>query len=126
MSDVMNNKSFPPSSERTLPIYMRRKHARLYKKAPITFALLKTTETRNATMYNESIGGMYFETDVRLMPGTIIRIQLITPISPLLPTETNLSDSFYTAEVRWCREIKKNLPHKRFGVGVHYHKALLQ
>ena len=124
MTDFIYSTPLPPSSRKEMPGCIRRQYARIYKKSPITFSLLKTSDNHSATMYNEGSGGMYFEADAPLTPGTIIQIKLLESAASAI--EPSFPDTVYTAEVRWCREINKRLPEKRFGIGVHYRKTLVQ
>jgi hypothetical protein len=77
----------------------RRKHTRIGNDMPVSFSQslgeftdLKQVEAYG-TLLDSSDEGRGFFTDVRLEPGTVIRI-------------SNEDDSFVTAEVMWISEIE--------------------
>ena len=77
----------------------RRKHTRIGNDMPVSFSLsmgeftdLKQVEAYG-TLLDRSEEGIGFFTDVRLEPGSIIRIR-------------NEDDSFVTARVMWISEIE--------------------
>ncbi len=103
------------------PLYTRRSQARIYRKSRIRFAEYNSSHFHDALMLNESSGGMYFETDIQLPPGTLIHINIIPP--PYMRTWS--PDNMYTAEVRWCRPINPDR-FRRFGVGVLFSRTVTQ
>lgn len=116
MTDFIRKKNRTPSPPNNLSFFMRRAHARLYRETPIQFCLPHNPKAHRGIMRNESIGGMCFKTSRKLDPGTTIRIKIIEP-SPDLP------DTFYNAEVKWCRQNQGQRPESfRFGVGIKYHR----
>ncbi len=104
-----------PSTGYRRPLYTRRAQARIYRKNRIRFAEYNSEQFHNALMLNESAGGMYFETDIRLVPGVRIHINILP--SPFIGIWS--PDNLYTAEVRWCRPINADR-QQRFGVGVRF------
>ena len=69
-----------------------------------------------AKMHNYSRGGMYFESDYTLQPGSNIYIKVADYRSD--PHEILFGDG-YQAQVRWCRKIP-GIDIARFGMGVQY------
>ena len=91
----------------------RRIHLRSYYEAPIMYAKFNMNGYREATMYNISDGGMYFESNDVLPEGIPIYIKVIN-FSP----DNYIPGAYraYIAQVRWCR--KNNA--SGFGAGVQY------
>lgn len=108
-----------PTTTYCMPLYTRRAHARVYRKAYIRYTLYGSQHVQEAVMYNESCGGMYFETESRLSPGTKISISYDQRMSE----DDEPQADFFTAEVKWCIPI--NHRHgKRFGVGIQYNRPV--
>lgn len=127
MSDITTDKDASKNVKPDSSAYMRRRHARNYRKAPVSITLANEATPRQGMMHNEGIGGMYFEIDIQLIAGTIIRIQLLDNLPSPALIKSEVTDKAYTAEVRWCREIGKNRQPRRFGVGAcHRHGMIVQ
>ncbi len=92
----------------------RRVYARKYYEAPISYAKFNAKGFYEATMYNISEGGMYFETEDALMIGAPVYIRMIN-FSP--EAYTPGSHKAFVAQVRWCRKIPET---SVFGAGVQY------
>ncbi len=80
----------------------KRCHPRNYYKAPIIYAREHSSTCSDATMYNFSAGGMYFESDYAIRSGSYIYIRMIN-FSP----DVYVPGAYkaYVAQVRWCRKI---------------------
>ncbi len=57
----------------------KRAFGRYSKETPIEYAEYDTDRFSNAKMYNNGNGGMYFESNEALDPGTDILIKLVDP-----------------------------------------------
>ncbi len=111
--------SFTSTTTYCMPLCTRRTHARVYRKAYIRYTLYGSQHAQQAVMYNESCGGMYFETETRLLPGTKIYISYDQRMSENEDPPT----IFFTAEVKWCIPINYR-QGKFFGVGVQYNRPV--
>ncbi|MDY6830819.1 MAG: PilZ domain-containing protein [Thermodesulfobacteriota bacterium] len=100
-------------------LHTRRTYPRGYRQAHIRYAVADTPDFHNAVLINESTGGLCFEADTRLAPGTRIRVQL----GPL--PQAGHEMMIYLAEVRWCRR-ERTMQSKPFTVGARYLTALVQ
>ena len=76
----------------------KRDCARFGFEAPVIIEECGTGVHFNARMYNYSLQGMYFESDLSLLSGTRVNVWLSNLDGPSLP-DINF------AEVRWCEEI---------------------
>ena len=70
-----------------------------------------------AWMYNYSLQGMYFESDLSLMSGTRVNVWLSDLPGSSLP-------NINFAEIRWCEEINGAVVLHNYGAGVRYHKPI--
>lgn len=104
---------------RPVLLHTRRTYPRGYRQAHIRYAVADTPDFYNAVLINESTGGLCFEADTRLTPGTMIRVQL----GPL--SRAGHEMVIYLAEVRWCRRAKV-MQSKPFTVGARFLTALVQ
>lgn len=104
-----------------MPMTTRRAHARAYREEPVQYSIYNSKKFHDATMYNESTGGMYFETEMRIAPGTDICIRIHRAASHA----TGWANNACTARVRWCRQLT-HTAGRRFGIGVQYHKSITQ
>ena len=68
-------------------------------------------------MYNYSAGGIYFESDVALQPGTQVRIDIENP-------SNGLDTDHLTAKVKWCQEISAAVVLYDFGIGVEFDRLM--
>jgi len=89
---------------------------RNYYKAPIIYARENSSSYSDATMYNFSEGGMYFESDYAIRSGSYIYIRMIN-FSP----DVYVPGAYkaYVAQVRWCRKISDG-GRPLYGSGVKY------
>ena len=71
----------------------------------------------NARMYNYSLHGMYFESDLSLLSGTRLNVWLSNLAGSSLP-------DIDFAEVRWCEEISGAVVLYNFGAGIRYHQPI--
>ncbi|MDM8550988.1 PilZ domain-containing protein [Desulfobacterales bacterium HSG2] len=92
----------------------RRVHLRSYYEAPIMYAKFNMKGYHEATMYNISEGGMYFESNYALPAGSPVYIKTIN-----FSADDYMPGAYraYVAQVRWCR---KNTNASGFGTGVQY------
>ncbi|MFP4445715.1 MAG: PilZ domain-containing protein [Desulfosudaceae bacterium] len=110
------------SSSRTMPLCTRRSHPRIYRKAHIRYSRQHSRHFHEAVMYNESGGGMYFETRTRLTPGTRIYIAFDEQLS--LQLDPDKREDFFPAKVKWCIPVNHSTG-VRYGVGVQYYRPIL-
>ena len=106
---------------RPMILHTRRTYPRGYRQAHIRYAVADGVDFHDAVLINESTGGLCFETDTRLMPGTTIRVQLAHPP----PRSGEDAPVDYLAEVRWCKRFK-TVQAKPFTVGARFLTALVQ
>ena len=71
----------------------------------------------DARMYNYSLQGMYFESDLYLLSGTRVNVWLSN--SP----ESSSPDINF-AEVRWSEEINGAVVLYNYGAGIRYHQPI--
>lgn len=83
----------------------------------ITYAVYGTQNFIDAKMCNSSEGGMYFESDHNIPPGSEIWIRR-SDYSPQVHG-IEASDG-YRAEVMWCRRIYKEDGASCYGLGVRF------
>lgn len=87
------------------------------QEARIQYAENASTHFRDAVMYNNGDGGMYFETGMSVEPGTDIHIRILDfRVEEHVPEAVN----GYRAEVMWCRKIYKGNGNANYGVGVRF------
>lgn len=85
-------------------------------KAKIKYALFATDNYIDAVMYNNGDGGMYFESNDTISPGSDIYIKMID-FNP--EAHSPEAKNGYRAEVMWCRKIYKD-GVSVYGVGVRF------
>jgi hypothetical protein len=68
-------------------------------------------------MYNYSAGGIYFESDVALQPGTQVRIDIENP-------GKGLDTDHLTAKVKWCQEISAAVVLYDYGIGAEFDRLM--
>jgi hypothetical protein len=95
----------------------KRDSARFGFEAPIIIEECGTGIHFSARMYNYSMLGMYFESDLSLLSGTRVNVWLSNLDGPSLP-DINF------AEVRWCEEIVGAVVLYNFGAGIRYHQPI--
>ena len=71
----------------------------------------------NARMYNYSLHGMYFESDLSLLSGTRVNVWLSNS-----PGSSSPDINF--AEVRWSEEIIGAVVLYNYGAGIRYHQPI--
>jgi hypothetical protein len=71
----------------------------------------------DARMYNYSLQGMYFESDLYLLSGTRVNVWLSN-----LPGSSSPDINF--AEVRWSEEINGAVVLYNYGAGIRYHQPI--
>ncbi|MDY6823623.1 MAG: PilZ domain-containing protein [Thermodesulfobacteriota bacterium] len=120
-NDLTPAMSGQPSKRYRMPRNTRRAHARAYREEPVQYSIYNSKKFHDAVMYNESTGGMYFETVMRIAPGTDICIKLPQPVAE----KTGWNGNACTARVRWCQQLN-HVADNRFGIGVQYHKTTTQ
>ena len=79
----------------------RRRHDREGCKTPITYSEYCQTDHYEATMYDKSVGGVSFESDIEIQSGL--------PVCILMPTSANGAEApgnyeAYVARVKWCQQ----------------------
>ncbi len=95
----------------------KRDCARFYHEAPVVIEECGTGLYYEARMYNYSLQGMYFESDLALVPGARVNLWLSDLPENSLP-EIN------SAEVRWSEEIIGAVVLYNFGSGIKYHRSI--
>ena len=96
-----------------LSIHDYRKSRRFEHKYMVMLANEHSEYFSYAQMLNFSGGGLYFESDVALKPGTKIQIRFDDP-----PFRTG--PSILKSIVSWCRELPYDDSDYAFGVGVRF------
>ena len=91
----------------------KRDCARFYHEAPIVVEKCGTAVYHEARMYNYSLQGMYFESDLALLPGARVNLWL-----SYLPE--NALPEIHFAEVRWSEEIAGAVVLFSYGTGIKY------
>lgn len=94
----------------------RRLNSRSYYKAPINYATFYSENYYEATMFNSSDEGMYFESDSAVRQGSYIYIKMIN-FSPDIYVPG--AYKAYVAQVRWCRKVNDS-GDVMYGSGVRY------
>ena len=95
----------------------RRDCARFYYEAPVVIEECGTGLYYEGRMYNYSLQGMYFESDLALVPGARVNLWLSDLPENSLP-EIN------SAEVRWVEEITGAVVLFNNGIGVKYSRSI--
>lgn len=91
----------------------KRDCARFYREASVVIEKCGTGLYYEARMYNYSLHGMYFESDLALVPGTRVNLWLSDLPEDSLPEITS-------AEVRWNEEIFGAVVLYNYGTGIKY------
>lgn len=95
----------------------KRDCARFYHDLPVVIEQCGTGAHCVARVYNYSLNGMYFESDLSLVSGTRVNVWLSNfPESPYPQIDT--------AEVRWCVEINGPVVLHNFGTGIRYRQPI--
>lgn len=95
---------------------IKRAYSRDAYETPIMFANYNTEKYYHAKMYNRSLGGMYFESEKALHPGSDICIKIVNHSSDKSGPEAFTA---YRARVRWCKKRSKT-GISCYGVGIQY------
>lgn len=95
----------------------KRDCARFHHEAPVIVEACGTGAYYNARMYNYSLQGMYFESDLALAPGVRVNLWLSGKPENSLP-------EIYFAEVRWSEEISGAVVLHRYGTGIKYNRPV--
>jgi hypothetical protein len=95
----------------------KRDCARFGFELPVIVEECDTGLQSNARMYNYSLNGMYFESDLSLSSGTRVNIWMSNLDKPSQP-------EIRFAEVRWCEEIVGAVVLYNYGVGIRYPQPL--
>ena len=94
----------------------KRVYARFTQESPIVHEQYNTGNYYGARMYNYSRGGMYFESDVALQPGTDLYIGIEDSPYAHMP---DIYEGF-RAVVRWCSQVRRQNAMYGYGIGVKY------
>ncbi len=95
----------------------KRDCARFCYEIPVILEECGTGVYFDARMYNYSLQGMYFESDLSLLSGTLVNVWLSNLAGSSLP-DINF------AEVRWCEEIIGAVVLYNYGAGIRYHQPI--
>lgn len=95
---------------------IKRAYSRNAYEAPIMFSNCDTENYYHAKLYNRSLGGMYFESEKALQPGSDICIKMANQSS-----DESGSEAFnaYRARVKWCKKRSKT-GISFYGIGIQY------
>ena len=95
----------------------KRDCARFYHEAPVVIEQCGTGLYYEARVYNSSLQGMYFESDLALVPGTRVNLWLSALPEDSLP-------EISSAEVRWNEEIFGAVVLFNYGTGIKYSRPI--
>ena len=95
----------------------KRDCARFCHEIPVIVEECGTGVHFDARMYNYSLQGMYFESDLSLLSGTRVNVWLSN-----LPGSSSPDINF--AEVRWSEEIVGAVVLYNYGAGIRYHQPI--
>jgi hypothetical protein len=95
----------------------KRDCARFYHEAPVVIEQCGTGLYYEARMYNYSLQGMYFESDLALFPGARVNLWLSGLPEESLP-EIN------SAEVRWSEEILGAVVLFNYSTGIRFSRPI--
>ena len=95
----------------------KRDCARFHYEAPVVIEECGTGLYFEARMYNYSLQGMYFESDLALVSGTRVNLWLSDLPENSLP-------EISSAEVRWSEEIIGAVVLFKYGTGIKYSRAI--
>ena len=99
------------------PNLEKRDCARFYHEAPVVIEECGTGLYYEARMYNYSLQGMYFESDLALVPGTRVNLWLSALPEDSLP-------EISSAAVRWNEEIFGAVVLFNYGTGIKYSRPI--
>ena len=95
----------------------KRNCARFSYEIPVIIEECATGISFNARMYNYSLQGMYFESDLSLLSGARVNVWLSN-------LDGSSSPDINFAEVRWCEEISGAVVLYNYGAGIRYHQHI--
>jgi len=95
----------------------KRDCARFCYESPVVIEECGTGVHFDGRMYNYSLQGMYFESDLLFLSGTRVNVWFSNLSGSSLP-DINF------AEVRWCEEIIGPVVLNNYGAGVRYHQPI--
>lgn len=95
------------------PKFEQRECSRIENEIPIIFSNCNAEKYNEARIYNSSGGGIYFESDFPIRPGTEIYVKNNN-------STTSSGSDLCRAEVIWCEEIHDAVVFYRFGIGARY------
>ena len=95
----------------------KRDCARFYYESPVVIEECGVGVHFVARMYNYSLQGMYFESDLLLLSGNLVNVWFSNLFGSSLP-DVNF------AEVRWCEEIIEPVVMNNYGAGIRYHQPI--
>lgn len=95
---------------------IKRAYSRNAYEAPIMYANYDTENYYHAKMCNSGLGGMYFESERALQPGSDICIKMENHSSDESGPEAFKA---YRAKVKWCKKIDKS-ETSCYGIGIQY------
>ncbi len=95
----------------------KRDCARFYHEAPVVIEQCGTGLYYEARVYNSSLQGMYFESDLALVPGTRVNLWLSALPEDSLP-------EISSAEVKWNEEIFGAVVLFNYGTGIKYSRPI--
>jgi hypothetical protein len=95
---------------------IKRAYSRDAYEAPIMYANDDTENYYHGKMYNSGLGGMYFESERAIQPGSKICIKMVN-----YPSNVSGPESFktYRARVKWCKKTRKT-GISCYGIGIQY------
>ena len=95
---------------------IKRAYSRDAYAAPIMYANYDTDNYYHAEMYNSGLGGMYFESEKAIQPGSEICIKMVN-----YKPDKSGPESFkaYRARVKWCKKTRKK-GISCYGIGIQY------
>ena len=79
---------------------------------------------RQAIMHNCGIGGLYFEADYAVQPGTSVSITVL-PRFPSRPGKTDGPHKVHRGKVRWCKFVGSSR-EAVYGIGVEIYETVMQ
>lgn len=95
----------------------KRDCARFYHEASVVIEKCGTGVFHEAMMYNYSLQGLYFESDLALSPGARVNLWLSNLPEDSLP-------EIASAEVRWSEEIVGAVVLYNYGTGIKYSRPI--
>lgn len=95
----------------------QRTSKRFTYEAPIIIENCDSGAYSYGRMYNYSLSGIYFETDVAFQPGTRIRIDIEK-------SSNGLDSDLFFAIVKWCQEISAAVVLYDYGIGVEFERSM--